>query len=174
MNHLCHPLKQKFPRPLPENKQSESIPKRLVNPPEITPSKMTLKKNHLRQDIAEVNSLFGSWFVFCSNMMYSHTMTVYDRNFKLVKTIPGYSKLVEVSALLNSKAIIKVLPVEAAFSTDGKYAYVSNYQMYGLGLAIRGATGALGGQTRPKFPVPYQYPNFENRKSNSCRCCSEI
>jgi YVTN family beta-propeller protein len=74
----------------------------------------------------------GNGLFFAQNMMYSHTITVYDRNHNLVKTIPdnvnlsnyGYSKF---------KGNYKGAPVEASFSHNGKYAWVSNYQMYGPG-----------------------------------------
>ena len=74
----------------------------------------------------------GTGLFFAQNMMYSHTITVYDRNHKLVKTIPdavnltkyGYSKF---------EGNYKGAPVEASFSHNGKYAWVSNYQMYGSG-----------------------------------------
>ena len=74
----------------------------------------------------------GTGLFFAQNMMYSHTITVYDREHNLVKTIPdavnlskyGYSKF---------KGNYRGAPVETSFSHDGKYAWVSNYQMYGPG-----------------------------------------
>jgi len=74
----------------------------------------------------------GTGLFFAQNMMYSHTITVYDRKHNLVKTIPdavnlskyGYSKF---------KGNYRGSPVETSFSHDGKYAWVSNYQMYGPG-----------------------------------------
>ncbi|MCB0845515.1 MAG: beta-propeller fold lactonase family protein [Bacteroidetes bacterium] len=72
----------------------------------------------------------GSGLFFAQNMMYKHTITVYNRSFNLVKTIsdkvnlsdydlPGYSGLAEGA------------PVEVAFSSDLKTAWISNYKMYG-------------------------------------------
>ncbi|NEO98432.1 MAG: peptidoglycan-binding protein [Symploca sp. SIO2E9] len=74
----------------------------------------------------------GQGLFFAQNMMYSHTITVYDRDYKLVKTIPdvvnlskyGYSKF---------NGEYQGSPVEAGFSHNGKYAWVSNYKMYGSG-----------------------------------------
>lgn len=74
----------------------------------------------------------GNGLFFAQNMMYSHTITVYDRNHNLVKTIPdtvnlpkhGHSKF---------KGNYKGAPVEAAFSHNGQYAWVSNYEMFGAG-----------------------------------------
>lgn len=71
--------------------------------------------------------------VSAHNMMYRHSVTVYDANtFELMHTISdsvslkdfGYSK---------SSGTYKGAPVEGTFSPDGKYLYVSNYAMYGKG-----------------------------------------
>ena len=75
----------------------------------------------------------GDGVVSAHNMMYRHSITVYDsKTFELLKTIPdsvslqkfGYSK---------STSIFKGSPVEGTYSPDGKYLYVSNYAMYGPG-----------------------------------------
>lgn len=75
----------------------------------------------------------GDGVVSAHNMMYNHSVTVYDaKTFELLKTVPdsislknfGYSK----SALL-----FKGAPVEGTYSPDGKYLYVTNYAMYGPG-----------------------------------------
>ena len=75
----------------------------------------------------------GDGVVSAHNMMYRHSVTVYDaKNFELMHTVPdsvslqkyGYSK---------SASIFKGAPVEGTFSPDGKYLYVSNYAMYGPG-----------------------------------------
>jgi YVTN family beta-propeller protein len=80
----------------------------------------------------------GAGYVTAQNMMYRHTVTVYDaRSLKLVKTISdavnlrrlGYPKYPGTS---------RGAPVEAAFSPDGRYAYVSNYSMYGAGFGAEG------------------------------------
>ncbi|MGB7439950.1 MAG: peptidoglycan-binding protein [Coleofasciculaceae cyanobacterium] len=74
----------------------------------------------------------GTGLFFAQNMMYSHTITVYDREYTLVKTIPD---VVDLSKFGYSKyeGKHKGAPVEAGFSHGGKYAWVSNYQMYGSG-----------------------------------------
>ena len=74
----------------------------------------------------------GTGLFFAQNMMYSHTITVYDREYTLVKTIPD---VVDLSKFGYSKyeGKHKGSPVEAGFSHGGKYAWVSNYKMYGPG-----------------------------------------
>jgi peptidoglycan hydrolase-like protein with peptidoglycan-binding domain len=158
----------------PEDKKSETPPQRVVNSPDNTQGKMTLKKI-IYGNISPKSIVYsGSGLFFAQNMMYRHTITVYDRNFKLVKTIPDTVNLSKFG-FSTFKGNYQGSPVEAAFSTDGKYAYVSNYQMYGSGFRNPGERQVFSSRkTRPKFPIPHQYPNFENRKGNSCRCSSEI
>ncbi len=75
----------------------------------------------------------GDGVVSAHNMMYRHSVTIYDaKTFELLHTVPdsvslqdfGYSK---------STSIFKGAPVEGTFSPDGKYLYVSNYAVYGPG-----------------------------------------
>jgi DNA-binding beta-propeller fold protein YncE len=80
----------------------------------------------------------GAGYVTAQNMMYRHTVTVYDaRSLKLVKTI---SDAVNLRRLGNPeyRGTARGAPVEAAFSPDGRYAYVSNYSMYGQGFGPEG------------------------------------
>jgi len=69
---------------------------------------------------------------FAQNMIYSHTVTVYDRSFQLVKSIPDTVTLSDWG-FEGHPGESKGGPVEMAFSHDGTKAYVSNYQMYGAG-----------------------------------------
>ena len=72
------------------------------------------------------------------NMMYNHSVTIYDANtFELKKTI---SDSVSLSAFGYSKysGNYKGAPVEGAFSSDGKYLYFTNYAMYGKGFNKEG------------------------------------
>ncbi len=74
----------------------------------------------------------GSGLFFAQNMMYQHTITIYDRKFNLIKRIPDSIKLSDFG-YSKFQGTYKGSPVEASFSPDGKYAYVSNYKMYGKG-----------------------------------------
>lgn len=74
----------------------------------------------------------GTGLAFAQNMMYTHTITVYDRNFKLVKTIPDTVNLAAYG-IRGYTGTHRGSPVECAFTPDGRYAWVSNYQMYGKG-----------------------------------------
>jgi DNA-binding beta-propeller fold protein YncE len=80
----------------------------------------------------------GSGFVTAQNMMYRHTVTVYDaRTLRLVKTIPDSVQLARLG-YPHFTGLARGAPVEAAFSPDGRYAYVSNYSMYGPGFGPEG------------------------------------
>jgi len=80
----------------------------------------------------------GTGYVTAQNMMYSHTITVYDANrVKLVKTIADSVDLAKLGHPKYGRA--QGAPVEAAFSPDGRYAYVSNYSMYGPGFGREGS-----------------------------------
>lgn len=80
----------------------------------------------------------GSGLVSAHNMMYRHSVTIYDANtFELKKTV---SDSVQLSKFGYSKysSIYKGAPVEGAYSPDGEYLYVTNYAMYGKGFNREG------------------------------------
>ncbi|MGI0487508.1 cytochrome D1 domain-containing protein [Pantanalinema rosaneae CENA516] len=72
----------------------------------------------------------GKDLFFAQNMMYSHTINVYNRQFNLVKTISDRVTLADYG-YPQFPGTQQGSPVEAAFSPDGSDAWVSNYQMYG-------------------------------------------
>jgi YVTN family beta-propeller protein len=74
---------------------------------------------------------------FAQNMMYRHSITVYDRSRKLVRTIQDSVRLADLGHP-QYRGTAQGAPVEAAFSPDGRYAYVSNYSMYGSGFGPEG------------------------------------
>ena len=79
----------------------------------------------------------GNGLFFAQNMMYRHTVTVYNRTFDLVETISDTVDLTE----FGFQGDYRGAPVEAAFTSDGAYGYVSNYQMYGPGSRRPGGDG---------------------------------
>ena len=100
-------------------------------------SALELKKK-IRGNIAPKSIVHsGTGLFFAQNMMYRHTITVYDRQYNLVATIPDKVKSDKLDALKHSGEY-HGSPVEAAFSHNGKYAWVSNYQMFGAGFANPG------------------------------------
>jgi YVTN family beta-propeller protein len=79
----------------------------------------------------------GTGLVFAQNMMYRHTVTVYGSNGALVGTIPDTVDLTQLGSS-GHPGLSKGAPVEAAFTPDARYAYVSNYSMYGAGFGPEG------------------------------------
>jgi len=81
----------------------------------------------------------GAGYVTAQNMMYRHTITVYDaRSLRLVKTIPDTVQLAKLG-YPQFPGTVRGAPVEAAFTHDGRYAFVSNYSMYGPGFGPEGS-----------------------------------
>ena len=81
----------------------------------------------------------GTGLVSAHNMMYKHSVTIYDAaTFELIKTV---SDSVQLSKFGYSKysSIFRGAPVEGAYSPDGKHLYVTNYSMYGRGYNREGS-----------------------------------
>ncbi|MEM6400269.1 MAG: YncE family protein [Cyanobacteria bacterium P01_D01_bin.116] len=113
-------------------------------------SNMTLVKT-IRGDISPKSIVHsGNGLFFAQNMMYNHTITVYDRAYNLVKTI---SDRVQLSDYEHGKSqgMYQGSPVEASFSHNGKYAWVSNYQMYGDGFNRPGYDKCPSGNYDPSY-----------------------
>jgi YVTN family beta-propeller protein len=82
----------------------------------------------------------GAGLFFAQNMMYRHTITVYDRDYELVATIPDSVSLAEYGLGDHDEEHLGA-PVEAVATSDGAHVYVSNYQMYGAGYSQAGGDG---------------------------------
>ena len=76
--------------------------------------------------------------VSAHNMMYRHSVTVYDaKTFELLHTVSDSVSLKDFG-FSKSAGNYKGAPVEGTFSPDGKYLYVSNYAIYGKGFNKEG------------------------------------
>ncbi|MGD9573431.1 MAG: YncE family protein [Thermoleophilia bacterium] len=81
----------------------------------------------------------GTGLVFAQNMMYRHSVTVYDaKRVALKATIPDTVRLNRLG-WPEYRGTQRGAPVEAAFSPDGKYGYVTNYSMYGSDFGPEGS-----------------------------------
>lgn len=85
----------------------------------------------------------GSGLVFAQNMMYRHTMTVYDASGTLVKTIPDSVDLASFG-YPGHPGLSRGAPVEGAVSPDHRFFYVTNYSMYGTNFAPEGSDNCSG------------------------------
>lgn len=75
----------------------------------------------------------GTGYVFAQNMMYRHTVAVYDTtSLKLVKTIKDSVRLSKYG-FAGKDAVVQGSPVEAAASPDHRFMYISQYSMFGDG-----------------------------------------
>ena len=87
----------------------------------------------------------GTGYVFAQNMMYKHTITVYDsKTAKLVKTIQDEITAADFHVKGHGETI-RGAPVECAFTPDGRFAYISQYSMYGTGFIEGHDTCSPGG-----------------------------
>lgn len=105
----------------------------------------------------------GKGVFFAQNMMYKHTVTVYNRKYNLLKTIKDEVKLADYG-YEKYKGTYKGSPVECAFSHDGKYAWVSNYEMKGgtsREFIKPGCDGCVGNRYDKSYVYKINTENFE-------------
>lgn len=84
----------------------------------------------VKGNISPKSIVFGGDKLFAQNMMYKHTITIYDTTGKLLSTLKDTispSNFGDTTFLLNYQGA----PVEAAITSDKTHMWVSNYQMYG-------------------------------------------
>ena len=80
----------------------------------------------------------GTGLVSAHNMMYRHSVTIYDTNKNAITaTVPDTVRLSDFGYKKYGGSY-KGAPVEGAFSPDGKYLYFTNYAMYGKGFTKEG------------------------------------
>ncbi len=89
-----------------------------------------------------VSSQTGLFFV--QNMMYLHTIRVYDRDFNVVKTIRDAVELSKFG-YPQFPGRVRGAPVEVAFTPDHRTAFVSQYAMFGSGFSHPGGDTCLPG-----------------------------
>jgi YVTN family beta-propeller protein len=80
----------------------------------------------------------GNGLVSAHNMMYNHTVTIFDANsMELLSTVKDSVDL-KAFGLSKYSGIYRGAPVEGSFSPDEKYLYFTNYAMYGKGFNKEG------------------------------------
>jgi len=83
-------------------------------------------------------SASNTGLVSAHNMMYRHSVTIYDaQSMELQATVSDSVQLADFGYTKYS-GNYKGAPVEGAFSPDGKYLYFTNYAMYGKGFTKEG------------------------------------
>lgn len=76
--------------------------------------------------------------VSAHNMMYNHSVTIYDAVTMELKATVADSVQLSKFGLSKYSGNYKGAPVEGAYSPDGKYLYFTNYAMYGKGFNKEG------------------------------------
>ena len=117
-----------------ETDDREAVPAEPTLPPGPPSDERTLSvAGQIGGDISPKSVVASPGGLFLAqNMMYRHTITVYDRDQQLLATIADTVNPASFG-LPGPDADVRGAPVEAAFTPDGRYAYVSNYAMYGPG-----------------------------------------
>jgi YVTN family beta-propeller protein len=85
----------------------------------------------------------GNGYVFAQNMMYRHTMSVYDRDGAPVKTIPDSVDLSQFG-IGGHPGVSRGAPVEAAVDHAHRNMYATNYSMYGANFGPEGSDSCGG------------------------------
>jgi YVTN family beta-propeller protein len=91
--------------------------------------------------------------VFAQNMMYRHTVTVYNSAGALVKTISDGVYLANFG-VKGRPGLTRGAPVEGAVTPNGKYVWVSNYSMYGAGSGPEGSDTCTPASARAAGDTP--------------------
>jgi YVTN family beta-propeller protein len=95
----------------------------------------------------------GTGLVTAQNMMYRHSVTVYDATGDLVATVDDAVDLAQFG-IAGHPGVSRGAPVEAAFAPNGRHVYVTNYSMYGEGFGPEGSDACTASQ---RFDDSYVY-----------------
>ncbi|WP_427383729.1 YncE family protein [Janibacter sp. G56] len=138
-------------------KETKAEPEAEVPAPEPTPDRRQGDQaSSGKSGLARIQTLGGEQMapksvvasaqgtLFAQNMMYRHSVSVFNADGALVRTIPDEVNL-EDFGIEGHGTSSKGAPVEMAFSPDGKTAWVSNYSMYGEGFGPEGSDSCVPG-----------------------------
>ena len=93
----------------------------------------------------------GNGIFSAQNMMYRHTVTLYTAEGELISTINDNSDLKSYGFDEYKSDSYLGGPVEACFSDEGKYLWVSNYSMVGKEFSREGCDACIGDKYDPSF-----------------------
>lgn len=94
-------------------------------------------------------------------MMYRHTITIYDSHGNRKAKIQDEVNLRDFGYNEYAATNIKGGPVEAVFTKDGRYLWVSNYSMVGEGFENPGCDACNGSEFDPGFLYKINMGNYE-------------
>jgi len=93
----------------------------------------------------------GNGIFSAQNMMYRHTVTLYNSNGDLLKTIEDKVDLKSYGFTEYKEDSYYGAPVESCFSDRGKYLWVSNYSMLGSEFKNEGCDACSSDSFDPSF-----------------------
>ncbi|MCH2235191.1 MAG: SPOR domain-containing protein [Crocinitomicaceae bacterium] len=93
----------------------------------------------------------GSGHFAAQNMMYRHSVTFYNEEGELLHRMQDEVNLHEYGFNEYNDEVVKGAPVEAVYTKDGRYIYVSNYAMEGDEFTAPGCDGCIGKEYDPSF-----------------------
>lgn len=127
-----------------------------------TISQTLVKVNEISGSISPKSIVSSGTGLFSAqNMMYRHSITIYNSNGELLATIKDNINLKNYN--FNEYPADNYLggPVEACFSQQGKYLWVSNYSMLGKGFENEGCDACMGSSYDPSFLYKINTQTFE-------------
>ncbi len=89
--------------------------------------------------VASNNGLFAA-----QNMMYRHTVTLYNQKGRQLAKIPDAVRLNDFGITKYGNTKFKGAPVEGVFTNNGAFLWVSNYHMSGKGFNNHGCDQCIG------------------------------
>ena len=109
-----------------------------VHAAEPAESKMQLIKTFTGSLSPKSVAASQSGLVSAHNMMYQHSVTIFDsRSLELVTTVKDSVSLTSLG-IPGFSGTYRGAPVEGAYSPDSQYLYFTNYSMYGKGFTKEG------------------------------------
>ncbi len=145
-------------RPLPTT--STTLATTSTIPPLPADQRVLEHRADLTGDLASKSVVASGTGVYVAqNMMYRHTISVFGADKSLLATVPDSIDLARFAADLDPAALgldvadgsYQGAPVEAAFDSTGRYAYISNYRLYGPGFDADPGDGCNKDQGDPSL-----------------------
>lgn len=121
-----------------------------------------IKKHEIRDGISPKSVVSSGTGLFAAqNMMYRHTVTIYNKDGRRLAKIKDAVNLKSFGFSDYKNETYLGGPVEAAFTKDGKYLWVSNYSMIGDGFDHPGCDACHGTEFDPGFLYKINASSFE-------------
>jgi YVTN family beta-propeller protein len=119
------------------------------------------KKTEIKDGIAPKSVVSsGNGLFSAQNMMYRHTITLYNQTGELLAKINDGVKLSAFGFSEYGTSRYRGAPVEGAFTKDGKYLWVSNYNMSGEKFTNPGCDACIGKDYDPSFLYKIDTENY--------------